>query len=274
MKAGESYGIGMQQELRKWQWRHAVSDTVTRALALLFPPRCAVCDEILRRGERGCCAACRAKLPWVHEPACMKCGKPIARYEEEYCQDCRKDRHYFERGSAAFVYAEGMRHSIYRMKAENRRDYLDFYAEAMVQALTPHLLFWQPECLVPVPMHWKKKRKRGYNQAVLLARKISRLTGIPVKEGLVRCVRPHAEQKLLGRAERLRNLAGSFAVQEPVDGLKCVLLIDDVYTTGSTVDELSRILKQAGIRRVYFLVLCIGKGKKTVCTAENVCYTE
>ena len=72
----------------------------------------------------------------------------------------------------------------------------------------------------------------------------------------------------------MKNLEGSFALRRPTDGLQRVLLIDDVYTTGSTVDALAKLLAEAGIPNVFFLVLCIGKGKKTVCTVENVCYTE
>ena len=100
-------------------------------LDLLYPPRCPICDRILSRRERLCCAGCEKKLPRVIGPVCMKCGKMIEREEDEYCEDCRKYAHVFTRGTAAFAYTGAMRHSVYRMKAENRRDYLDFYADAM-----------------------------------------------------------------------------------------------------------------------------------------------
>lgn len=125
-------------------------------LDLLYPPRCPICDRILSRRERLCCAGCEKKLPRVIGPVCMKCGKMIEREADEYCEDCRKYAHVFTRGTAAFAYTGAMRHSVYRMKAENRRDYLDFYADAMAQALEPYLMRWQPERIIGVPMHWQK----------------------------------------------------------------------------------------------------------------------
>lgn len=244
------------------------------ALDLLYPPRCAVCDGLLRKGEDGCCADCRAALPWVREPACMKCGKPVADFRQEYCDDCARTRHFFARGVAAFTYTGAMRQSVHRLKSGNRRDALDFYAAAMVQALEPHLAAWQPQMLIPVPMYRRKQVQRGYNQAELLARRIGGRVGIPVETGLVRCTRRHAPQKTLGREARMRNLRGCFAVTRRIETGCRLLLVDDVYTTGSTVDELARVLREAGAGAVYFLVLCTGKGKKTVCTAENVCYTK
>ena len=243
-------------------------------LRLLYPPRCILCDTILVKGEEGCCRACAKKLPKVEGPTCFRCGKPVGSWETEYCDDCLRTRHWFDQGAAAVIYTGAMRRSVYRMKADNRRDYLDFYAVLMAEVLQKHLHIWQPELLIPVPMHWKKRQKRGYNQSELLAKKLSRLTGIPVEQNLICCVRPHTEQKQLGRKARMENLKGSFALRKPAGGLQRVLLVDDVYTTGSTTDALARLLREAGIRHIFFLVLCIGKGKKTVCTAENVCYTE
>ncbi len=120
-------------------------------------------------------------------------------WETEYCDDCLRTRHWFDQGAAAVIYTGAMRRSVYRMKADNRRDYLDFYAVLMAEVLQKHLHIWQPELLIPVPMHWKKRQKRGYNQSELLAKKLSRLTGIPVEQKLICCVRPHTEQKQLGQ---------------------------------------------------------------------------
>ncbi|MCD8012319.1 MAG: ComF family protein [Lachnospiraceae bacterium] len=256
------------------------------------------------------CDSCRPTLPWVSEPACMKCGKPLDRAESEYCEDCTRTPHLFDQGRAAFAYSGAMRHSVYRMKFQNRRDYLDFYAEAMVQAGQRCLCLWQPQVIVPVPMHWKKRAARGYNQSELLAVRISRLTGIPCDRKLLRCVRYTGNQKELNRRERLENLRGSFEVRLPESAPKDaafrrsnlrtpesspgsaasrrsvgaregaggmperrgtydfmpsrVLLVDDVYTTGSTMDEAARALREAGAQQIYFLTICIGKGKKSL----------
>lgn len=231
-------------------------------LDFLYPPRCVLCDEVLRKGEHGCCSDCTALLPRVREPLCMKCGKPVGSAPEEYCEDCRAQEHYFDRGVAAFTYTGAMKSSVRRMKFSNRRDYIPFFAESMVQALRPHLPLWSPQLILPVPMHPRKRRQRGYNQAELLAGRISRLTGIPVDTDLLYCTRLTQSQKELGRRERLENLRGSFAVCEPFPDVSRVLLVDDVYTTGSTLDEISRVLRAHGAESVFFVVLCTGKGKK------------
>ncbi len=242
---------------------------------LLYPPRCPLCDKILDWKDRtttqkiripgmprGCCTDCRTSLPRVKEPACMKCGKPLENEGQEYCGECMTQRHFFDRGVAAFRYTNALRHSVYRMKTENRRDYIPFYAAEMARALERKLPQWRPEVILPAPMHSRKRRQRGYNQSELLAREIGRLTGIPVETGLLRVTRIIRSQKELGRRERLQNLRGSVAAREPFPRYSSVLLVDDVYTTGSTLDEISRVLRTQGVRSVYFVVLCTGKGKK------------
>lgn len=258
--------------------RAAAKEAGNLLLDLFYPPRCPICDRILKRKEGLCCAACEKKLPWILEPTCMKCGKMIEREEDEYCGDCRTYAHVFDRGTAAFAYIGALRHSVYRMKAENRRDYLDFYADAMTRALKPYLARWQPERIIGVPMHWQKKWKRGYNQSELLAEKIAKKTGIRLERSWVFCCKKTKAQKMLGRKEREKNLSGCFALKQKQISARSVLIVDDIYTTGSTVDELAGVLKSAGVEHVYFVVLCIGKGigkgKKRVCTEKNVCYTK
>ena len=108
----------------------------------------------------------------------------------------------------------------------------------------------------------KEKRCRGYNQAELLAEEISRLTGIRAEKNVLRCTRMHSEQKMLSRKDRRKNLKGCFAVSEECQKqFARVLLVDDVYTTGSTLDEIADVLKRAGVKQIFFVVLCIGKGK-------------
>ncbi len=202
----------------------------------------------------------------------MKCGKPVAE-EEEFCEDCLKYRHLFDCGRAAFLYNSLMRQSVGRMKFQNRRDYLDFYASSMVRASESYLSDWRPEIIVPIPMHPKKRAKRGYNQAELLAKRISRLTGIPCESHLLICVRLAGDQKELSREKRQMNLRGTFACSEKAGSVpERVLLVDDIYTTGSTLDEAARALRRVGVRKVFFLVLCTGKGKKYLHAPESVLY--
>lgn len=270
----QEVGQNLQKRSRK-KWSIPWKKILDLSLNLLYPRRCPLCDEILKRRETFCCKSCEKKLPWIRQPFCMKCGKPLAHMEDEFCDDCSKGTHRFDRGIAPFTYTGALRHSIYRMKKENRRDYLDFYAEMMAEALEPYLTVWKPERILAVPMHWSKKWKRGYNQSELLAKKVSQKTGIPYEKNLFICKKKPQEQKLLGRRERQKNLQGCFALRQGKEnGFDRVLLIDDVYTTGSTMDVLADLLKKSGTSYVFFLVLCTGKGKKRVCTGENVCYTK
>lgn len=119
---------------------------------------------------------------------------------------------------------------------------------------------WKPDCLVPVPLHKSKERRRGFNQAEYLAARISRQSGIPMEASLVAKIRKTKSQKKLSSRERKKNLAGAFAVTKPVEGL-CILVVDDVFTTGSTIDAMAECLKKAGALRVHFLTAFIGHGK-------------
>ncbi|MCD8338467.1 MAG: ComF family protein [Lachnospiraceae bacterium] len=260
--------------VQKEEWKTDAGKISRMAVRLLYPPRCPLCDRVRPLKESPfslVCGDCRGKLPWVTEPACMKCGKPVGSPEREFCEDCERMRHLFDQGRAAFTYSGSMRKSVYRMKFQNRRDYLDFYAEAMVRASEGYLSYWQPEVTVPIPMHWKKRAARGYNQAELLAERISCLTGIPCERKLLRCVRYTGDQKKLSRNERLQNLRGSFEVSMPPKRRR-ILLVDDVYTTGSTMDEAAGVLRAAGARQLFFLVLCTGKGKKSLHDTKSVLY--
>lgn len=149
---------------------------------------------------------------------------------------------------------------------------MPFFAQSMARPLTGCLGRWQPEVILPVPMHPRKRRRRGYNQSELLAKELARLTGIPMKKDALRCVRLTADQKRLNRRDRQENLRGSFIAEQSFTVFRRVLLVDDVYTTGSTMDELSRVLKHRGVQRVYFVVLCIGKEKDGMHGSKTVLY--
>lgn len=229
-------------------------------LDLLYPRRCPICQRILAGREGLVCADCRKRLPYIREPRCMKCGKPLDRREQEYCPDCERGGHEFIRGRSVFLYEKGMRKSVHRMKFQNRREYLDFYAEEMARAGGDFIRQVSPRVLVPIPMHPRKRRERGFDQSRLLAEKLGELTGIPVERGVIRN-RYTLPQKQLDARERKANLRGAFSLREGVRLQEPVLLIDDIYTTGATVDEVCRTLHGAGITRIYFLGLCTGKGK-------------
>ena len=151
-----------------------------------------------------------------------------------------------------------MRRSVTRYKYYGCREYGDFYARAMYRYAQKELREWNPDLIVPVPVHRSKERMRGFNQAAYLAEKLSCYTGIMTDTNLVRKVIKTKSQKKLNALQRRKNLEKAFAVSEEVRG-KDILVIDDVYTTGSTIDAMASCLKKKGAENVYFLTVCIGR---------------
>lgn len=225
---------------------------------LIYPPRCPICDGILLPGAGSVCTDCGKKPEYVTEPACMKCGKPLRTMEEEYCPDCIARKHSFEQGAAVFLYPS-VKESIYRFKYKDRQEYADYFGEQIVSRLGKKIRRWKPDGIVPVPLHKKKQRKRGYNQAELLALAVSRKMSIPVYTQLAVRVKNTVPQKKLDVEERENNLKRAFKICQNDVKLETIILIDDIYTTGSTMDALAMECRRAGIEKVYCISLAIGR---------------
>ncbi|MBS6396818.1 MAG: ComF family protein [Clostridiales bacterium] len=229
-------------------------------IGLLFPRRCPVCHEIVEEPGELACGICRTRLSYVREPACRKCGKPLLTEEQEYCMDCGRKKHAFRQGRAPLVYDAVMRDSIARYKYGGRREYAAFYAEEILRRCAREAVLWKAEVLVPIPLHPARRRKRGYNQAELLAKELSVRTGIPVDSRLLRRVKNTHAQKELNDQERRANLKNAFSVREGRIPYKNIILVDDIYTTGTTMDEAAGELRKKGVQTIYFLCICVGRG--------------
>lgn len=227
-------------------------------LQAVYPRRCPVCDGIVRQGGEKICLECMDKLKLLTSPWCMRCGRK-AEEGEEYCRDCRNRKHLFERGRALYEY-DSAAQSIYRFKYGGRREYADFFGEQIADYLGDFIRDVRPEGFVPIPLHRRRKAHRGYNQAQLLAEAVGRRMGIPVYSNLLIRVRDTAPQKKLNPAERQNNLKRAFNMPENDVKLKTILVFDDIYTTGATIDEAARALKEAGAEQVYFVTLACGAG--------------
>ena len=232
-------------------------------LNLLFPRRCPVCGEIVEPYGEKICPECVRALSPVREPCCKKCGKEISDRQGEYCPDCMRRPKTFDSGASLLNYNEAARWSMASIKYKNRREYLDFYAQAMNMRF-----FWFSSArglsrLHRFPIHSSRRRERGFNQAEELAERLSDYWGLPVDTKLLVRKKKTLPQRDLGPSQRLKNLQEAFALHPSVSDKipKSVIIIDDIYTTGSTVEACSRILKKAGVKRIYFLAICIGKGR-------------
>lgn len=227
-------------------------------LRLLFPLRCPVCDGIVTPWGEKICLECMGGLKLLTPPWCMKCGKKLSG-EGEYCADCSRGRHHFRRGRALYEY-EGAALSIYRFKYGGRREYADFFGEQMAEYLGNYIRGIEPDALVPVPLHRKRKAARGYNQAELLAEAVGRRMNLPVLGRLVVRTRNTPPLKYQNPKERQNNLKKAFNIAQNDVKLSKVIIIDDIYTTGSTMDEIARVLMEAGVKEVYYIALACGTG--------------
>ena len=228
------------------------------AIQLVFPRRCPVCDGIVQPWGEMVCVSCLPKLKLLTPPWCMQCGKKL-REEGEYCQECREGKRSFLRGRSLYEY-DSAAASLYRFKYGGRKEYAAFYGEQAVEYLGEFIRAVQPDAIIPIPLHRKRKIKRGYNQAELLAREIGKRMGIPVRTKLLLRVKNTVPLKQLNPKERQNNLKKAFLIAKNDVKLNTILLVDDIFTTGSTMDEAARTLRSAGVENICYVTLACGTG--------------
>lgn len=236
-----------------------IREMLRSMLRLLYPNRCPVCDRVLFHAL--ICPSCAGKLTYISQPVCYSCGKPLENNLAEYCADCTKIRHEYRQGHAVFGYQGPVREILYRYKYSNRRDYTEFLASEAARLYGSWVQKLDITIAAPIPLSKKRKRQRGYNQADLFARRFSELCGLAYNADLLVRTRNTLPQKELSVRERKNNLKNAFKINGNVVNLKRILLIDDIYTTGSTIDAAALVLKQSGVKDIYFLCISIGQGQ-------------
>ena len=249
---------------RRMKRNNIPAKIIDAILYIFFPNRCPVCDEILEPeivGRQYIHNACRRKLIPVGKTVCMHCGRPV-KEEWEYCFDCgKKNRNQsFLQGKSLFTYQGSVRKTMYRLKYSNRREYVNFFVEEAVLEYGKWMKQNGIEVIIPVPMYGPKQRVRGYNQAECFAKALSEKIGIPMEKNLLKRIRDTAPQKELNDIQRKNNLKSAFHCEKNIVQYTKVLLVDDIYTTGSTADAVTEELIRVGVKEVFFLSMCIGKG--------------
>ena len=224
-------------------------------LELIFPPRCAVCTEVLDMEERRgiLCRDCAEQLPYVPKGICPHCGGVTE--TTGFCDFCLKE-FAFESACAAFPY-ETVRRAIHLFKYDGGKkigdglgqllaDYMEKYHEAILA---------KTDFVLSVPLHPKKEKKRGFNQTHILCEQLSARTGLPFRRDILVRKRETAAQSTLDSSkQRRQNLKNAFAVTEDLTG-KQVLLVDDIFTTGTTCNECAKELYRAGAQKVFICCL-------------------
>ncbi len=239
-----------------------ISLFLDKALNIIYPRRCPICGGIVKEYGENACIECKKELLYTAEPVCKKCGKQVSAFEEEYCFDCTKKHHVFESGAALYIYNNAIKNAIYGFKYHNKREYAKFFGDEISKHLEDKISEWNIEKVIAVPLHKKKKRIRGYNQAELIAKHICRNLDIEYVPNAIERVRFTVPQKELTSIERKKNLEKAFKICKDSVLLinKNVLLIDDIYTTGSTIDECTKVLLSSGVSSVHYISLSIGTG--------------
>lgn len=226
---------------------------------ILFPPRCPMCDELLSPREGRICSSCRGELSYVESPVCFRCGKEIESGEEEYCEDCSKNKRSYIKGFPVFNYMPPVSDSLMALKYGGRQEYASFYGEEIYRKYSKKLKECRIDALVPVPIHRKKYVKRGYNQAELIAQALGKTMDVEVRTDILKRVSYTTPQKQLSNTEREKNLRKAFVTFEAIKKLpETVLLVDDIYTTGATIEACTSACLEKGIKKVYYTSVAIG----------------
>jgi ComF family protein len=229
----------------------------------LYPPRCRACGgRIQGRDAEYFCSGCRGHIQLVSHPLCKVCGRPFpdASGDDHTCGACLERKPYFVSARAWACYPREEQHPlrqvVQKFKYGRKVSLGKPLGRLLARGCDAFLSEIQVDLVVPVPLHPKRLRWRGFNQSVLLARQIGRAYKVSIDPFVLMRSRETAAQTQLAEDERLKNVRGAFALnpQRSVKQ-KSILLVDDVYTSGATVNECSRTLKRGGAKQVFVLTL-------------------
>lgn len=229
-------------------------------LDIVYPKICLGCkNRIPADCEKYLCSACLDKLQKIKPPLCTVCGKPIDDTDVCRCSECSGYKYHFSRGYTASVYEGLIKDCIHNFKYNSHTYLGGTLAGLMADFASSHIGLNKVDLIVPVPLHWRKLRDRGFNQSVILTKLLSRTLGIPfINKGISR-IKALPPQAGLPRKDRIRNSHGIFKVTRPEYFCgKHILLIDDVFTTGATVNECSKMLMDCGAKDVWVFSLARG----------------
>lgn len=206
------------------------------------------------------CPECEKALEWVEDPVCLKCGKGVEHEEDEYCEDCLCLPKSYRQGFPAFLYSGNLKTSLYDFKYKNQRSYAQFYSQSICRRHGTQLRRLGISGIVPVPVHPHKRRIRGYNQAEILAQQLGKDLGVEVYPDYLERSVDTSPQKELNDKARMKNLKNAFKIGKNTIKLKRVLVVDDIYTSGATIEACTKVLIADGTEEVYYTSVAIGRG--------------
>ena len=226
---------------------------------VIFPPQCLGCTEILHPHSRQLfCSDCKEKIKFITGNLCPVCGTifPDSPAPSHLCGNCLENKTYFSCARAVVSYETIILHVIHQFKYGNNISVGALLASFMADFSFPDVDFTDYSLIIPVPLHIKRLRQRGFNQSLILAQALAKKWQIPVNFSLLKRHKFTLTQTGLNKAERNKNIKGAFEVSDKKNiAGKNVILIDDVYTTGATINECAKTLIKAGAQKVTVLTL-------------------
>lgn len=232
-------------------------EIVDALVSILVPAPCRICGAVLTRaGLLPVCEDCFATLGPLRGPLCECCGRPFISEmtlgsTSQRCLACRRNVYAFQHARSFAPYTDQMVRAIGLLKYEKLTRLGQWFAERLYELIQSDSTLQSVDVIVPVPLHRARLRERGYNQAELIAKPLARRLGIPLSSYLLVRTKPRPPRLLLSRRERWLTVRGAYEMRRgaQVDNLH-VLLVDDVFTTGATLDACARALKRAGAKSV------------------------
>ncbi|MDA3797485.1 MAG: ComF family protein [Kiritimatiellae bacterium] len=239
----------------------SIIDIYKDTLDFIWSRFCIHCNAKLSNKDQIFCCSCIDRINYIKQPYCRKCGDPIfGDVNPNYlCHYCTSKKPHFEKARSAIRFNNIIKNAIYELKYGNGTYIGKYISEFAVQTIKeeyPKILF---DYVTFVPLHKKRERQRTYNQSQILAKYIAKKLKIPLASDLVIRARYTNTQTLLNFKERSQNISGAFeALNELKLKNKTILLVDDVMTTGATVNECSKALKKGGALQVYVITVARG----------------
>lgn len=230
---------------------------------MLYPKSiyCIMCGSVIDGTRKySLCDNCIEKFMWIKDRTCAKCGKILEGYwQNDLCGDCMEREHYFDKGFTCSKYGLYERNLILEFKKRDKSYIGRILGEILYDRIVIENIDF--DVIISVPIHRARLRERGYNQAELMAKFLAERLGVKYVKDVLKRTRKTIPMKKLGVWDRMKNLEGAFAVNEgKVKAIesKNVLLVDDIYTTGATLDVCSKILKEKGAAKIYVITFAAG----------------
>ena len=233
-------------------WDRLKSGYMEFEKALMPEYSCLVCGRECKNTSTLICENCKTILIPITGHVCEKCGNPVPK-SCLICDECKNIEWFFDQARSAYIFDDCSKKIVYDLKYYGKKFAAPHIAQKLVEPLCS---FLSPQLFVPVPLHKKREKQRGFNQSKLIADALSELTSIPTNATCLQRKIETETQTGKSKEERHANIVGAFNVtnKEVIKG-KNIVLIDDVFTTGATTNECARVLKKAGANKVYVLTV-------------------